>query len=177
MVGSTTTLVSRASGPTGAVGDDASTFASISADGRYVAFHSDAGNLDPESNDSSTDVFVRDTVAHTTTLVSRATGDAGPVGNDYSILPAISANAGSVAFASNTGNPDPDSNDTVLDVFLRELVDPALQPSPVVTVPPVPQPFTLGAAIKRCKKKFRKGSKARKRCIKKARARALALGY
>lgn len=47
-------------------------------------------------------------------------------------------------------------------------VELALQPTPVT----VPKPaFNLKAAIAKCKKKFRKGKK-RKRCIKKARARA-----
>ena len=49
-------------------------------------------------------------------------------------------------------------------------------------VPPVPPggpgtpggTFDLAAAIKKCKKKFRKGTKARKKCIRKARARAKA---
>jgi hypothetical protein len=43
---------------------------------------------------------------------------------------------------------------------------------PSGTTPPPTSTFNLAAAIKRCKKKFRKGTKARKRCIKKARARA-----
>jgi Tol biopolymer transport system component len=167
-VGNTTTLVSRASGAAGTVGDGDSVFASISGDGGQVAFHSDADNLDTESNDSFTDIFVRDTVGNTTTLVSRATGAAGSVGDEDSFLPAISADAGSAAFASDADNLDPDSNDAVLDVFHRELVDPA-SPAPVV-VPPTPQLFNRVAAIKRCKKKFPKGSRARKRCIKKAKA-------
>jgi Tol biopolymer transport system component len=166
-----TSLVSRASGAAGAVGDGASAFASISGDGSQVAFHSDADNLDPDSNDSFTDVFVRDTAAGVTTLASRATGAAAAVGDADSLFPAISADAESVAFASDAGNLDPDSNDAVLDVFHRELVDPA-SPSPVVVPPPVPQFFNRAAAIKRCKKKFPKGSRALKRCIKKAKRRA-----
>ncbi len=93
-VANTTTLVSRATGPTGTVGDDDSTFASITADGRHIAFNSDADALDLESDDAFTDVFVRDTVASTTTLASRATGAAGAVADESSLLPAISADGG-----------------------------------------------------------------------------------
>jgi Tol biopolymer transport system component len=170
-VNNTTTLVSRASGAAGAAGDGESIFASISADGSQVAFMSEADNLDTESNDSLIDIFVRDSVGNTTTLVSRATGAASAVGDDDSFLPAISADAGSTAFSSDAGNLDPDSNDAVLDVFNRELVDPA-SPSPVVVPPLVPQLFNRAAAIKHCKKKFPKGSRALKRCIKKAKRRA-----
>jgi hypothetical protein len=170
MVNNTTTLVSRASGAAGAGGDGDSIFASISADGSQVAFDSEADNLDPDSNDSFIDVFVRNTAAGVTTLVSRATGVSGAAGDSDSFISAISADAGSVGFASNADNLDPDSNDGFLNVFHRELVDPA-SPAPVV-VPPIPQLFNRVAAIKRCKKKFPKGSRALKRCIKKAKRRA-----
>ena len=48
-------------------------------------------------------------------------------------------------------------------------------PPPVIKFdPPEPPPFDLKAAIKRCKRKFRKGSKGRKACGRKARRRAAA---
>jgi DNA-binding beta-propeller fold protein YncE len=50
----------------------------------------------------------------------------------------------------------------------QKFADPPLPP---VTIPAVAL-FDLRAAVKRCKKKFPKGSKKRKKCIKKARARA-----
>jgi Tol biopolymer transport system component len=119
----TTTLVSRASGATGAVGDGGSFDPSISPDGRYVAFDSEADNLDPESDDDVSDVFVRDLQQHTTTLVSRASGPAGTVGDgvDGSFLPSISTDGRRVAFESDSENLDPDSNDAVYDVFVRDL--------------------------------------------------------
>jgi len=168
----TTALVSRATGASGAVGDGESIFPSISADGAQIAFHSEADSLDPESDDALSDVFVRDLVGNATTLVSRATGVSGAVGDDDSFLPAISADASVVAFSSDADNLDSDSNDAVLDVFIRELVDPAIpQPSPVIS-PPTQPPFNLAKAIKRCKKKFPKGSKKRRHCVKRAKARA-----
>ena len=75
----TTTLVSRAGGPAGPGGTDASTSPSISADGRHVAFDSRADNLSSEDVDTVGNVFVRDLVAGTTVLVSRTTGTGGAV--------------------------------------------------------------------------------------------------
>ena len=49
----------------------------ISADGRYVAFDTEAENVTAEDANSVGDVVVRDRVAGTTTLVSRATGASG----------------------------------------------------------------------------------------------------
>jgi len=108
-----TTLVSRATGKRGAEADDGfsadnlgSDDPSISADGRRVAFESDATNLAPRDRNQATDVFVRDLRAHTTTLVSRASDTGGTAGNGNSILPAISSDGRSVAFDSTAGNLD-----------------------------------------------------------------------
>jgi Tol biopolymer transport system component len=117
----TTTLVSRATGPAGTVGDDTSYDPSISADGWHVAFESGATNLDGPSNGTTFDVFVRDLQADTTTLISRANGVAGAVGDVGSHRPSISADGGLVAFDSQAGNLDLDSTDTVTDVFVRDL--------------------------------------------------------
>jgi hypothetical protein len=83
------------------------------------------------------------------------------------------------------GSADPDGDARVLDaapdIGADELValppptpsQPEPQPAiPFIGTTPGTQPFDLAAAINRCKKKFRKGTKARKRCIKKARKRA-----
>src|SRR4028119_356115 len=44
--------------------------ASISADGRFVAFNSDASNLVPGDTNNSFDIFVRDRLTNTTTRPS-----------------------------------------------------------------------------------------------------------
>ena len=49
----------------------------VSADGRYVAFSSDSANLVALDTNMSTDVFVRDRVAGTTTRVSRGATQIG----------------------------------------------------------------------------------------------------
>jgi Tol biopolymer transport system component len=71
----TTILVSRGPGGAAANNELASfTPASISADGRFVAFSSTASNLHPADTGQDRDVFVRDIQANTTELVSLASG-------------------------------------------------------------------------------------------------------
>ncbi|WP_354147707.1 HYR domain-containing protein [Arthrobacter sp. 754] len=90
----------------------------ISADGRYVAFYSDAGNLVPGDTNGTQDVFVRDRVAGSTERVSVA-GD-GSQANSSSFEPAISADGRYVAFESNAGNLVPGDTNFMTDVFVRD---------------------------------------------------------
>jgi Tol biopolymer transport system component len=78
---------------------------SISGDGRYVAFESEAGNATPDDRNGISDVFVRDRVAHTTTRVSVWPG--GLEGNDWSGRPSISADGRYVAFYTAATNVVP----------------------------------------------------------------------
>jgi len=98
---STTTLVSRASGIQG-VKSNGTTFLaspSISSDGRFVAFQSDATNLSGAKRGPYRAIFVRDLAANTTALATRANGihGAGLAGLSYD--PVISANGRFVAFS------------------------------------------------------------------------------
>ncbi|MBU0511336.1 MAG: calcium-binding protein [Chloroflexi bacterium] len=92
----TTTLVSVASD--GIQGNDDSEYPAISADGRYVAFHSTASNLVPDDTNGTYDIFVRDRQTATTTRVSVASDRTQ--GNGISYSPAISADGRYVAFHS-----------------------------------------------------------------------------
>jgi Tol biopolymer transport system component len=107
-------LVSRAT--SGAPADGASAAPSLSADGRYVAFSSDADNLASPQLSGTTDVFVRDLQAGTTALVSRA----GPPADGISFEPSISADGARVAFTSEATNLSDDDGD-LSDVFVRDL--------------------------------------------------------
>jgi Tol biopolymer transport system component len=71
---------------------------SISGDGRYVAFDSDATNLVKGDANRRTDVFLRDRRRHTTVLVSE--NDAGFEGNNDSFFPTISSDGRMIAFES-----------------------------------------------------------------------------
>lgn len=117
----TTTLVSRAGGPSGALPDGASAGPSISGDGGRVAFDSFGANLHPDDTDSAKDVFVRDLGAATTTLVSRATGPAGADGNGSSYFASISANGDVVGFDSEATNFSPDDPGAGVDYYARDL--------------------------------------------------------
>lgn len=73
------TLVSRSAASHLAGGNSVSMAAGISADGRYVAFTSEANNLTPPGVDgnAATDAFLYDRVAGTVQLVSRAQSGVG----------------------------------------------------------------------------------------------------
>jgi Tol biopolymer transport system component len=73
--------------------NDAATHPSISRDGHYVVFDSQATNLVPSDTSRDVDVFLRDTFAGETTLVTTDT-------NDASDQDQISANGRYVAFLS-----------------------------------------------------------------------------
>jgi len=94
--------------------------AAISADGRYVAFSSDASNLVSADTNRGRDVFVHDRVTGATTRVSVATG--GTQASAVSNEPAISADGRYVAFASSSPNMVPRDTNGTSDVFVRDRV-------------------------------------------------------
>jgi Tol biopolymer transport system component len=103
----------------------------LSADGRYVAFGSDADNLSTEDDDSLVNVFERDIQGSRTTLVSRATGPAGAAANASSSSPTISGDGRFVGFVSAASNLATGDVATY-DVFVRDLtVDSSVPASPV----------------------------------------------
>ncbi len=105
----------------GAEATGGSESASISRDGRYVAFDSEAANLLPDDTNDCRDVFVRDRVAGTTQRVSVAAD--GTEGDSASFGPVISAHGRTVAFSSSAGNLDADGTGThFFDVFVHDLV-------------------------------------------------------
>jgi uncharacterized repeat protein (TIGR03803 family) len=93
-----------------------SAWASLSADGRFVAFLSAASNLVADDTNGVEDVFVHDRVTGETTRVSVA-GD-GAQGNGDTDPPSLSADGRFVSFPSIASNLTPgDGNDTY-DVFV-----------------------------------------------------------
>jgi len=100
-------------------GNAASYAAAISADGRYVAFFSDASDLVP-GDVGFTDCFVRDLRTGTTSMVSR--NSAGVQGNEDvgNGRPAISSDGRFVAFSSRASNLAAGDTNHGLDVFRRD---------------------------------------------------------
>ena len=98
---------------------DNSVSPSISADGRFVAFDSNASNLVPGDTNNTFDIFVRDVLTNTTTRVS--VNSAGNQGNNFSLFPSISADGRFVAFDSNASNLVPGDTNNTTDIFVRDL--------------------------------------------------------
>ena len=118
-VAGTTSRVSVSS--TGARANLSSRGASISADGRYVAFVSGASNLVPEETNVYVDVFVRDRVAGTTSLVS-VTSTGAPADDESCCGTSISADGRYVAFNSLASNLVLGDSNLADDVFVRDRV-------------------------------------------------------
>ncbi|MEQ1895301.1 MAG: calcium-binding protein [Planctomycetota bacterium] len=92
--------------------------ASISADGRFVAFVSTASNLVSGDTNQDFDVFVRDRQSGTT---ERASVDTlGAQGNEASYGPSISADGRFVVFVSSADNLVSGDTPGTFDTFLRD---------------------------------------------------------
>ncbi len=106
---------------TGVEPNGRSTFASISGDGRYIAFASTATNLITETADNNgrTDIYLRDRIANRTYLVSQ--NDSGQIaqGGD-SRFPSISDSGRFIAYQSEANNLVPGDTNGVWDIFLRD---------------------------------------------------------
>jgi len=90
----------------------------ISADGRFVAFGSDAGNLVPDDTNDTGDVFVRDRLAGTTERVSVSTE--GAEGDNSSSYVSISLDGRFVAFESSASTLVPDDTNAQSDIFVHD---------------------------------------------------------
>ena len=118
----TSDLVSKA--PDGKAGNKASQpggFApGISADGRYIAFSSQATNLTPDDTNVFEDVFVANVATGEIQLISRGTN--GP-SNGVSSFARLSGDGRYVVFQSNASNLVADDSNSVTDVFVYDRVD------------------------------------------------------
>jgi hypothetical protein len=134
-VSGTTTRASTASD--GGQGNGNSTNSILSADGRFVAFTSEASNLVPGDTviggdghcgvnlfpsmqfipENCPDVFVHDQLTGLTSRISLATDDSEP--NSSSFLPSISADGRYVAFSSWATNLVPADTNGAPDIFVR----------------------------------------------------------
>ena len=92
--------------------------AALSANGRYVAFSSAAGDLVPGDGNHAADVFVRDLWTQETTRVSISS--TGAEGRGASFFPTISADGRFVAFRSFAKNLVPEDRNGVEDVFVHD---------------------------------------------------------
>lgn len=101
----------------GVQAEDQSHSPSISADGRYVAFETNASTLVPGDTNGMGDVFVRDRRSGSTGRVSVSTG--GRQGDANSFDPSISADGHEVAFESSATDLVQADTNGASDIFLR----------------------------------------------------------
>lgn len=114
-----TGAVQRASiGSSGEVPNNGSRQPRISADGRYVTFQSEATNLVRRDDNRVTDVFIRDLVAGTTTMVSVSSTGEQADGEARGAF--VSADGRFVGFCSWATNLVADDTNENVDVFVHD---------------------------------------------------------
>ena len=114
----------------GTKADRAAAYPSLSPDGRYLAFSSDATNLGLPTAPLVHQVYRKDLVTGELLPASVATGGE-PAGDHLSIEPSIARDGAVVAFVSPSTNLAPDAGNGLADVFAK--VFPAGRPD---TTPP-----------------------------------------
>lgn len=115
-----TGLTTRASVDSSRVqGDKDSEEARLSADGRFVAFGSNATNLIQGDSNGQFDIFVHDQLTGETIRVSVGAG--GGEGNQESENASISANGRIIAFQSPASNLVSGDTNNATDVFVHDL--------------------------------------------------------
>ncbi|HYD29415.1 MAG TPA: hypothetical protein VEB64_00945 [Azospirillaceae bacterium] len=128
LTGATLRVSVATGGAQQAAGDDSTVYGAttprISADGRHVAFISDAPNLVPGDTNGTADVFVRDLAAGTTIRVSVSSeGVQGKAGDEPWTVAglALSGNGRTVGFIARYDNLVTDDTNNHSDVFVRDL--------------------------------------------------------
>lgn len=91
---------------------------SVSAIGWHIAFSSATPNLVADDTNGFEDVFVRDNHSYLTERVSAPATGGQADGNSF--FPTMSADGGSIAFASYAGNLVANDSNGALDVFVRD---------------------------------------------------------
>ena len=94
--------------------------ATISANGRYVAFTSDASNLVPNDTNSGDDVFVHDLKTKKTERINIASDGSEAVVGDWRGHASISADGRYVSFIAIAGNLVEGDTNNELDVFVHD---------------------------------------------------------
>jgi Tol biopolymer transport system component len=114
----TTTCVSV--GSVGGFGSGGGFYPSMSSDGRFIAYDSDAGDLVANDTNFTSDVFVYDRVLGVTGRASLGAG--GVQSNAGSAQASISADGSFVAFISFASNFDAADTNGTMDVYLRDRI-------------------------------------------------------
>lgn len=104
----------------GVGGDDFSEKPSISGNGRFTVFHSDAANLVPGDTNFARDIFLHDAVTGETRRISvNSSGAQADAGSNYT---AISSDGRFVVLQSDATNLVPSDTNFTSDVFIHEIL-------------------------------------------------------
>ena len=95
-------------------------YAVISADGTKVVFSSTATNLDPLDTDEVIDVYLKDVLTGEITVV--AVSETGEKSDQATVEPHLSGDGTKVTFTTNAANLHDDDTDSLIDVFVKDLV-------------------------------------------------------
>lgn len=119
--------------------DGASTMAALSADGRFVAFVSNASNVVPALKAEGSRVFLRDTCAGasehcTPSTIGVSVADASAPDDGLSLHPAISPDGRFVAFLSTSSNLGATGGGLAHQIILRDTCMGATKPCQPSTV-------------------------------------------
>lgn len=97
--------------------ENTSTDSSVSADGRYVAFSSNASNLVTGDTNDDSDIFLRDRTTGITTRISVSSEGTQAIGDSYD--PSISYDGKVIAFQSLAENLVDNDDNNVTDIFVH----------------------------------------------------------
>ena len=117
----------------GGQSDGHSREASITEDGRFVAFYSSATNLVPDDTNGKWDGFLHDRLTRSTVrftvdeLGAESNGDSGDIGSSLGERwPSLSVDASTVAFVSSATNLVPAGTNGFLHVYVKDLLSGAV---------------------------------------------------
>ncbi|HUP78871.1 MAG TPA: hypothetical protein VM260_09970, partial [Pirellula sp.] len=114
-----TGVVTRVSSDSSGIeGNGPSFLPAMSADGRYVAFRSEASNLVPGDTNNSSDMFIKD--IQTGAIVRVSTDISGVQGNAHSYFPSVSSDGRFITFYSWASNLVSGDTNNVRDIFFAE---------------------------------------------------------
>jgi Tol biopolymer transport system component len=105
-------------GPGGVEGNGGSYSPSVSGDGRYIAYWSNASNLVPDDTNKTADIFLFDRDDGSTVRLS--VSDAGEQGDGFSSDPSISPDGRYVTFWSAADNLVANDTNGKRDIFLAD---------------------------------------------------------
>lgn len=111
-----TELISKST--SSALGNGNSVEASISGDGRYIAYSSGSTNLVASDTNGTEDIFIRDTKTGTTELLSQ--NSTGTYGNFGSYAPVISADGKYAVYYTAATNLVSGDTDNTADILISE---------------------------------------------------------